>query len=149
MIRFVHVNLVARDWRRLARFYQDVLGCVPVPPERDLAGEWLEAATGVAGARLHGAHLRLPGAGPDAPTLEIFEYDDPAPGPAPAVNRPGWGHLAFAVDDVAAMRAAVLDGGGAAVGEVVSLPVPGAGTVTFAYVTDPEGNIVELQRWAP
>ena len=36
--RYVHTNLIARDWRVLARFYQEVLGCVPVPPERDLSG---------------------------------------------------------------------------------------------------------------
>ena len=40
--RFVHTNLVARDWRRLARFYERVFGCTPVPPERDLAGQWVE-----------------------------------------------------------------------------------------------------------
>jgi catechol-2,3-dioxygenase len=35
--RFGHVNLVARDWRRLADFYTRVLGCEFVPPERDWA----------------------------------------------------------------------------------------------------------------
>lgn len=29
-----HTNLVARDWRQLAGFYIDLVGCVPVPPER-------------------------------------------------------------------------------------------------------------------
>ena len=37
------------------------------------------------------------------------------------VNRPGFGHLAFAVDDVHAAREAVLDAGGSAVGEVVTV----------------------------
>jgi len=37
--RYVHTNLIAWDWKRLAAFYQDVFGCVPVPPERDLSGE--------------------------------------------------------------------------------------------------------------
>ena len=68
--RYVHTNLIARDWRRLARFYQDVFGCVPVPPERNLSGTEMEAGTGVPGARLQGMHLRLPGTGPDGPTLE-------------------------------------------------------------------------------
>jgi catechol-2,3-dioxygenase len=27
------------------------------------------------------------------------------------------------------------------------VPVAGAGTITFVYLTDPEGNILELQRW--
>ena len=33
--RYVHTNLIARDWRRLAAFYESVLGCVPVHPERE------------------------------------------------------------------------------------------------------------------
>ena len=66
--------------------------------------------------------------------------------PAPAVNRPGYGHLAFAVDDVAAAREAVLAAGGRAVGGVVTTPVGEAGHVTWAYVTDLEGNVLELQR---
>ena len=146
---FVHVNLVARDWRVLAHFYEQVLGCRPVPPERDLYGPWLEQGTGVPGARLQGQHLRLPGCGDGGPTLEIFQYEPVEPHPPVAVNRAGLGHLAFAVDDVEAACEAVLDAGGSVVGRVVSLDVPGAGRVTFAYVTDPEGNVIELQRWSP
>lgn len=71
---FAHVNLVAKDWRRLARFYEQVLGCVPVPPERKLEGEQLERATGVRRATIQGAHLRLPGPAEKGPTLEIFQY---------------------------------------------------------------------------
>jgi predicted enzyme related to lactoylglutathione lyase len=146
--RFVHTNLVASDWRRLARFYQEVFGCEPLLPERDLSGAWLEAATGLAGAHLRGIHLRLPGYGDGGPTLEIFQYEDLAERPETAVNRPGFGHVAFAVGDVAATVEAVRAAGGSNVGEIVSLQVPGAGTVTFAYLTDPEGNVVEVQHWA-
>ena len=133
--RFVHTNIVAHDWRRLADFYQRVFGCAPVPPERHLAGAWIEAATGVPGAEIHGAHLRLPGHGTQGPTLEIFQYNRTENGTKPAINRPGLAHIAFAVDDVEAARAAVLKAGGTAVGEVVNLDVPGAGKVTFVYVT--------------
>lgn len=146
--RFVHTNLVARDWKRLALFYQEVFGCVPVLPERDLSGPWLESATGVPGAHIRGVHLRLPGCGESGPTLELFQYEPQARPVAGVVNRPGFGHIAFAVDDVAAARAKVLAAGGRAVGEVVSLEVQGAGTVTFAYLTDPEGNVIEVQAWS-
>jgi len=37
-LRFVHTNIVARDWERLAEFYVRVFGCTPVPPERCLSG---------------------------------------------------------------------------------------------------------------
>ncbi|MBI4860596.1 MAG: VOC family protein [Candidatus Riflebacteria bacterium] len=147
--RYVHTNLIARDWRALATFYQNVFGCTPVPPERDLSGPWLDRATGIQGAHLRGAHLRLPGHGETGPTLELFEYDPPGGCGQPAINRPGLGHLAFEVEDVQKARDQVLAAGGRGYGQVVTIPVPGAGTVTFVYVTDPEGNIIELQSWAP
>ncbi len=48
--KYVHTNLIARDWRALAQFYTQVFGCTPVPPERNLSGEVLERGTGVPGA---------------------------------------------------------------------------------------------------
>ncbi len=146
--KYVHTNLIARDWRRLAQFYEQVFGCMPVPPERDLAGPWLEEATGVPGAHIRGVHLRLPGYGDAGPTLEVFAYDGPQERPANEVSRPGFAHIAFLVDDVEAAREVVLAAGGGTVGKVVTLEVPGAGRVTFVYLTDPEGNIIELQSWS-
>lgn len=146
--RFVHTNIVAKDWQRLARFYEEVLDCTPVPPERDLKGPWLDRATGLDSAQIRGIHLRLPGYGDDGPTLEIFGYGHGPAHPQTAINRPGLAHIAFAVDDVKEACRAVLDHGGQQVGEIVSLEVPGVGTVAFVYVTDPEGNIIELQRWS-
>jgi len=148
--RYVHTNLIARDWRKLADFYASVFGCVPVPPARDYSGPVFDAGTGVKGARLTGMHLRLPGAGDvDAggPTLEIFNYSQLAEGPAPAVNRPGFGHIAFAVDSVEDARKEFLAAGGTPVGEVVTLTTTTGSKVTWCYLADPEGNIVELQRW--
>jgi predicted enzyme related to lactoylglutathione lyase len=146
--KYVHTNLIARDWPSLARFYEETFGCRVVPPERDYAGPDLEAGTGLPGARLRGVHLRLPGCGPDGPTLEIFQYDEPAESVVPRVHRPGFGHVAFAVPDVAAARAEVLARGGGPVGEVVTLETAAGTRVTWCYVTDPEGNVLELQSWA-
>lgn len=146
--RYAHTNLIARDWRAQAEFYEVAFGCVPVPPERDLSGPWLEAATTIPGAHLRGVHLRLPGYGDGGPTLEIFQYDPPGPDAESTIHRPGFGHIAFAVGDVAAARDAVLQSGGREFGQLVSLPVPGAGTVTFVYVADPEVNVIELQSWS-
>jgi predicted enzyme related to lactoylglutathione lyase len=145
--RYVHTNLIARDWRRLAAFYESVFGCVPVPPERDYSGPVFDAGTGIKGARLTGMHLRVPGGGASAPTLEIFNYSQLADGPAPRVNRPGFSHIAFAVDSVDQARAEVLTAGGSTVGDVVTLTTATGSKVTWCYVADPEGNIVELQRW--
>jgi catechol 2,3-dioxygenase-like lactoylglutathione lyase family enzyme len=147
-MRYVHTNIVARDWARLAAFYQQVFGCEPVGPTRDLAGGWLDDATGIPRVRIRGRHLRLPGHGASGPTLEIFSYEPETPGaPAELPNRPGFGHLAFAVDDVDAACDAVVRAGGTLVGRPASGEVDGAGALRFAYVRDPEGNVIELQRW--
>jgi catechol 2,3-dioxygenase-like lactoylglutathione lyase family enzyme len=145
--KYVHTNLIARDWRKLADFYIRILGCVPVPPERDLSGEVMEVGTGVQGAHLTGMHLRLPGWGENGPTLEVFTYNHLADEGEKAVNRSGFGHLAFQVDDVKAARAIILAAGGAVVGEVVTTSITTGARVTWCYVTDPEGNILELQSW--
>jgi predicted enzyme related to lactoylglutathione lyase len=146
--RYTHTNLVARDWRKLAEFYETVFGCIPVPPERDLQGEGLERGSCVSGARIRGVHLRLPGHGSGGPTLELFEYDQMVEREISVPNRPGWGHLSFEVDDVAAALQAVLAAGGSRLGEVVTFEVPGAGTITWTYARDPEENIIELQSWS-
>ena len=145
--RYTHTNIVARDWRALAAFYESVLGCTFVPPERDYSGATIEAATGVPGSTLTGVHLRLPGGGEAGPTLEIYSYSLPADGPAPAVNRPGLAHLAFEVASVADARNEVVSAGGEPVGDVVTLTTATGARVTMCYVTDPEGNILELQAW--
>ena len=150
--RFGHTNVIARDWRRLASFYETVFECIPVPPERDYSGDVAERGTGVPGAAFRGVHLRLPGLGPDGPTLEIYTYAtnlDPAA--TPAANRVGWGHIAFMVDDVAAARTAVLEAGGRPLpgAEVVTTRTADGRRVTWCYLADPEGNLIELQSWSP
>lgn len=147
-VRYAHTNLIARDWETLARFYQTHFGCVLVPPQRDYSGHGLEAGTGIPGARLRGVHLCLPGYGPHGPTLEIFSYAPLAEGVAPAPNRPGLGHIGFEVASVAEARREVLLAGGKSIGDVISLTTTVGTKVTWCYVTDPEGNIIELQSWS-
>ncbi|MGB2865737.1 MAG: VOC family protein [Sedimentisphaerales bacterium] len=145
--KYKHTNIVAADWRKLAGFYQRVFGCEPVPPERAADDEWVERCTGVPGAEIRGIHLRLPGYGDNGPTLEIFQYNQAEQRPVTAINRPGLAHLAFEVDDVEAARDEAITAGGKCVGELVTVEIPGAGTITLIYMTDPEGNIIELQKW--
>ena len=72
--RYVHTNLIARDWQMLARFYTELFGCQPAPPERDLGGAGLEAGPGIPGVRLRGipsAAARLRRRRPDAGDLHL------------------------------------------------------------------------------
>lgn len=146
-IRFAHVNLVARDWRKLSRFYIDVFGCKPKPPERDLSGEWLDRATSLKETHIRGVHLYLPGFDSNIPTIEIFEYSDPEGNQSKSPNKEGFGHIAFTVDDVEGCIERIVQNGGRLAGEIVDADIPGAGKIHFAYARDPEGNIIEIQKW--
>ncbi len=146
-VRYVHTNIVAKDWKALARFYVEAFGCRRKPPERNLKGSWLDTATSVKRAHIRGIHIILPGYGDHGPTLEIFQYSKGKKGGAAAINRTGFAHIAFAVKDVAKALARVESLGGGRVGEPVSAEVEGMGPINFVYARDPEGNIIELQKW--
>ena len=142
--KYLHTNIVARDWRRVAKFYTDVFGCEQVGPIRSLSGKEVEAGTGVAGAVLSGVQLRLPGHGLDGPTLEIFQYPAFTEATHPESNRPGLAHLAFEVTDVPGAEEEVFKAGGSRIGETVTFLAPTGRTVTWCYLRDPEDNVLEL-----
>lgn len=138
---------MSTNWKKLSKFYQNVFDCIPIPPQRDLGGEWLSKGTGVTNAHLKGIHLKLPGFGEGGPTLEIYEYKDVEQNLPPAANRIGFGHIAFHVDDVNEMHEKVISNGGESIGEVTQKVISGVGHLTFVYMKDPEGNILEIQNW--
>jgi catechol 2,3-dioxygenase-like lactoylglutathione lyase family enzyme len=95
---------------------------------------------GVDGIR--GAMLRLPTGG----RLELFERPGAAPGPAPespiaALAARGYGHVAVSAPDIDALFARAIEAG--ATEKLSPRPSPEPG-VRFAFVADPEGNLVEL-----
>lgn len=147
-IKFVHVNIISKDWRKLAEFYTKVFECKPLWPERNLTGEWLDKATSIQEAHIEGIHLRLPGFEEGSPTLEIFQYKENNHALDKKVNTEGIGHLAFRVDDVKTVIKKVLKNGGKQLGKITTTEIKDVGTITFAYTSDPEGNIIEIQNWA-
>lgn len=52
------------------------------------------------------------------------------------------------MNEVGAAQTAVVDAGGQIIGEVVTLTTADGRRVTWCYVADPEGNLVELQSWS-
>jgi catechol 2,3-dioxygenase-like lactoylglutathione lyase family enzyme len=145
--KYVHTNMISEDWEKLARFYEDVFGCRRVLPGRDMSGRWIEDGTGVPGAHVQGAHLRLPGYGDSGPTLEIFQYNVGINGGERKINETGFVHIAFLVDDVEGALGEVLAHGGSQLGRVVTKDIETVGLLTFVYARDPDGNIVEIQSW--
>ena len=118
-IKFVHTNLIAKDWKRLAQFYIDVFDCVPVYPERELAGGWIDRVTKIPNVTINGIHLQLP----------------------------GFSHIAFHVDNVEEVIQRLIVHGGQAYGELIKKEFTGIGLLRVIYATDIEGNIIEIQNW--
>jgi predicted enzyme related to lactoylglutathione lyase len=146
-IKFVHINLIAREWKKLAQFYIDVFDCVPVYPERDLSGDWIDNLTKIPEVTIRGIHLRLPGYD-NGPTLEIFEYNKLTDqNNLPRINDPGFSHIAFHVNNVKETLQKLITHEGELYGELIKKEIEGIGVLTAVYAKDPEGNIVELQNW--
>ncbi|MGF6989505.1 catechol 2,3-dioxygenase-like lactoylglutathione lyase family enzyme [Lachnospiraceae bacterium PM6-15] len=145
-MKYVHTNLIAKDWRKLSGFYQTVFGCKPIGPQRDLRGQWLDDMTGIKDAHIEGEHLLLPGVSDNGPTMEIFSYPETIDSDKD-VNTCGFAHIAFEVDDIENIMNLVAQEGGSVLGQVVSNDYGDFGIGTFVYVKDPEGNLIELQRW--
>ena len=85
---------------------------------------WVDKATGLNSAHISGEHFVLPGYGDVGPTLEIFSYEDMPEHLEIAPNTPGFGHIAFTVDDVTATVQAILELGGSAVGKLTARDIP-------------------------
>jgi len=146
-IKYVHTNIVAKDWKALADFYIEVFDCKPLYPKRDLSGQWIDNLTNIKDARIRGIHLSLPGY-ENGPTLEIFEYTPEQSIIAePEINGKGFGHIAFLVDSVEEVLEKLLELGGTTLGEIVKKDYEGIGKLTAVYAKDPEGNFVEIQNW--
>jgi catechol 2,3-dioxygenase-like lactoylglutathione lyase family enzyme len=144
--KFYHAGIVAHEPERLARFYCEVFDCVPTGAKHDFSARPLGRGMGLEGAHIKGLNLLLPGHGEQGPVLEIFRLDEVTAAKHP-VDAAGIMHLAFSVDDVASTLERLQEAGGQALGEIVVLDVPGEGSATMVYARDPEGNIVEIQRW--
>lgn len=147
-IKYVHTNLIAKDWKKLSKFYIDVFDCIPLYPERDLSGEWIEKMTNICSVRLRGIHLSLPGY-ENGPTLEIFEYDpNNLRSSDSQINQQGFGHIAFHVDVVEDLVDKLIKNGGKMLSKIIHKDYEGIGLLTAVYAQDPEGNFIEIQNWS-
>jgi predicted enzyme related to lactoylglutathione lyase len=145
-IKYVHTNIITKDWQNLARFYIEVFECKPQYPERDLAGEWLDKLTMIERVKIKGIHLALPGY-ESGPTLEIFEYSPESPSNGKEkINTPGFGHIAFHVNSVERIAEKLIRHGGSLLGEIVRKEYADYGILTVVYASDPDGNFIEIQN---
>ncbi len=133
-LRLDHVGLSVGDLDAASEFYSRAFGFAPQL-------EFELAPHPVRGLMLrHESGMRL----------ELFERTGSVPGvqggtPIEALATRGYGHFAFAAPDIDAVFAGALEAGASAVLEPAPSPEPG---VRFAFLADPEGNLVELVELA-
>lgn len=142
-MRLSHISLTARDAGGLAAFYRRVFGCTELRARRRLTGATVWSGNGLPGVAIDSQWLGLPGS--EGVFLEILEYSESPHRDRPAINAPGYGHLSFVVEDLAATIAAMLEAGGQAQGEIADF---GSAEAPFLiiYMRDPEGNVIELEQ---
>jgi glyoxylase I family protein len=140
---FLHFAISCADADRSIAFYRDNLGMELVADRVVPGGGYVEAVTGIAGARVRIVHLQGYGF-----NLELLEYEEPrGETRAREPNHAGSAHMAFVVDDCDAVCAEL-----AAKGVPVRSAEGRPQTVTggpndggkCVYLEDPDGNPVEL-----
>ncbi|MBE1281713.1 MAG: glyoxalase/bleomycin resistance/dioxygenase family protein [Rhodobacteraceae bacterium] len=141
-MKLKHISLTVRDIDRLTRFYMSVFGCEIHRPLTPLKGAAFAKGNGLPGVDIRSVWLSLPGS--DA-FLELLDYSETAPRNPPRVNKPGWGHLSFAVPDIHQTCAWIIEHGGDWQGEITNLGT-GASPFLAVYMRDPEDNILELEQ---
>jgi len=129
--RFDNAGIAVRDIHTMETFYRDVLGAQILPLEGFLGGE-----TPMFGMLLGGvAFFVFQTSNPtqQGRTIQTF-----------LANPPGYDHLVFDVDDIAATKTWLESHGIAAAIENVS--IPGLGAFHYLRFQDPEGNLLGLRQ---
>jgi catechol 2,3-dioxygenase-like lactoylglutathione lyase family enzyme len=151
MIRGIdHINIVVADLARSVKFYTEVLGFRKTH-DVVMEGEWIEAIVGLRGVRGLVAFVELPGGGP---RIELLQYAAPAGEAVPEnsrANTPGLRHIAFRVENIAAMAVRLRAAGVTLFSDPVLVPAGvvkfAAGDKTLVYFLDPDGVILELAEY--
>lgn len=125
-----HIGLSVGDLDAQRDWYRGAFGF-------DIADPFEIPAVGVRGVFLRG---------PDGVAIELLErhgssHRPPATTPPDELLSQGWGHLCLRVEDVDAAFGSLVTAGARVVAAPAESPQAG---VRFAFVTDPEGNFIEL-----
>jgi lactoylglutathione lyase len=123
MTKFLHLMIRVADLARSIAFYQKAFG-MSESHRLDFEGFTL-------------VYLRDPDSGAE---IELTLNKDNA---APYTHGSGYGHVAFAVDDLPAFRGRLV-AEGMQPGELKSLTHGGAIAARFFFITDPDGYKIEV-----
>jgi catechol 2,3-dioxygenase-like lactoylglutathione lyase family enzyme len=133
-----HIGINVTDLAAAKAFFID-LGFT-VAGETSMQSELLDRVTGLKDVRTEFAMLESPDGQLNLEVIKYHQPVNPEGSRVPAANALGLGHLAFEVDDVDGIVAALKQKGHELVGEVQTYE----NIWKLCYVRGPEGIIVEL-----
>ena len=139
---FSHLAVAVTDLGRSARFYERAFGFRRAARSYVGTGPRLERVMELPGAHVDGLFLRHGGF-----LLELLAYrsSDPDARVPHAPDAIGFAHLSFVVDDIDSAFVRVGEAGGTVRPESrMSTAFGGGEPVAMAFVTDPDGNRIEL-----
>jgi catechol 2,3-dioxygenase-like lactoylglutathione lyase family enzyme len=145
----VRVGMTVSDLNRSIEFYSTVLGFTE-DSENEATGEFLEHLTGVFGARVRTARLRL-----GEEEIELTQYLAPEGRPIPVDSRSNdlwFQHIAIAVSDI---DRAYTHLRGHKVRHASTGPqtlpqyLPNAAGISAFYFKDPDGHVLEVIHFPP
>jgi catechol 2,3-dioxygenase-like lactoylglutathione lyase family enzyme len=137
-----HTSYTVSNLERSLEFYHDLLGFEVLHIRPQITSRYFREIVGYPEGVIKGAYLAIPGT---SHKLELFEYVNPRGTPLDTRNNtPGSSHLAFYVDDLAALYEALKARGV----QFRSAPVymdegPNEGGWAV-YMLDPDGITIEL-----
>ena len=132
-MQFVQTKIAASDPESLATFYVEALQC-SIRRQLTALGDGARNGVGASEGEIQILVLGLPGI-EEGPDLELITGTGRDPGSA---------MLTFYVEDVASAADRVIGAGGAFRGEITEFEAPNGATFRFVFMTDPEGNVIDL-----
>ena len=140
--RFDHVTIVVRDVEQARKFF----GLLGFKEEMSvvISGEKFSRYMGVDGIEAEHVTLALAGASPRM-EVQLLKYRHPEPIPDPDIaklNKLGFNHVCFAVDDVEAEVRKLTANGVETRNEIMDFH-----NRKLVFISGPEGITVELSEW--
>ena len=134
-----HVGFAVSSLDRAEAFWVDVMGATLVSKSQS-GGEFLREVTGAPNATVRIAMVELAGQ-----RIELLEYDGPARPDAPGDPfDPGYGHIAFIVDDIDALLARIEPHGWRPQGVPQMAKAGAREGWRLIYTRGPDGETVEF-----
>ena len=140
-MKFSHLGVCVSDLERSTRFYRDALGFEPA--ESFEVGEPFGTLLELDGVQLQSQFLRR-----DGMAIALLHFAAPGAStdaPNRTINRFGFTHLSFLVDDLDEAAARVEAAGGTVRRHTEVALDP---SHRFVYCTDPDGTRIELMQLA-